>query len=156
MAKQWRVIKSGHRVQGPDPVFYRALVETVAAGERTLMVEGRVDNLGSRGRNMPRLPGLLTGDHRGHLIPLRFGGPDVRENLIPMLGRVNLSPYTIMENEIARMLGDRRGEMQVTIVYTDSTGFRPRHINARVQVLHLGPNARPASHTARNWSFHNL
>lgn len=157
MAKtRWITVGSGHRplVQVErgvfDPLSYRALVEELAPSlTRTLRIEGRVANLGGRKRRMPKLAGMTPFDHRGHLIGLQFGGPDVLENLIPMHGLINEAgkPYYAMESEIQDLLGVARGEMVVTVDYGGTDALRPDRISVRVHTLKRGN---------RCWHFSNF
>jgi hypothetical protein len=55
---------------------YRACVEDVAAGARTVSIEGQVADFPTRARRLPRLRSRSAFDDRGHLIALQLGGPD--------------------------------------------------------------------------------
>ena len=152
-----RLLRTGHaaalsRQSGIADLSYRAVVELCAKDEtRTLRIEGPVANLGGRKRRMPTLRGMSPFDHRGHLIGLQFGGPDNRENLCPMHGRLNMvgahSPWSTMEKTIVRMLGDGRGHMTVRLGYAAPDDLRPHRIHVQLQTL---------SHGVCVWQFMNF
>lgn len=100
------------------PIFVKA-ERLEARSARTLVIEGTIRVLDPP-KQTPKGVRERTGfDHRGHLIAKRFGGPNRRLNLVAMHGLINQSggPWYMMENNIAKLLGDRQGHMRVTIHY---------------------------------------
>ncbi|MBL8818570.1 MAG: DNA/RNA non-specific endonuclease [Planctomyces sp.] len=109
---------------------YRAQVEVVGERqERTLSIEGKIQNIQLPRGRIPQIKGLSSFDHKGHLIAFRFGGPDHPANLVAMHGLINMSGglWYQMEARLAEALGERPGEMKVLVQYDDSTDMmRPR------------------------------
>lgn len=105
----------------------RARVERMGARRaRALSIEGAIRNLKLPYPQPRGVQERTPFDHRGHLIAARFGGPSRRVNLAAMHGLINMSggPWYSMEGEIAAMIGDRPGQMKVTVHYVD-TDLRP-------------------------------
>lgn len=103
-----------------DSQIYRAQVEKIGRRQdRTLSIEGRIQNISLERAYMPKVKGITNFDHRGHLIARRFGGPNSRHNLVPMHGLINQSGglWYQMEEKIAESLGARPGQMKVIVQY---------------------------------------
>ncbi|WP_437755072.1 DNA/RNA non-specific endonuclease [Sorangium sp. So ce1389] len=106
---------------------FRAKVERLGPRRaRTLVIEGTIRNLFESYRGPRGVPERTPFDHRGHLIARRFGGPNRRANLVAMHGLINMSggPWCKMEEEVAALIGDRPGEMRITVQYVGQE-FRP-------------------------------
>jgi RHS repeat-associated protein len=74
----------------------------------------------------PAPPGLKQGMDRSHLLPDRFGGLSIRENIVPMYGWANKSQMATVENRVGKMLAEAtRVYFQAIPVYP--TWGHPRH-----------------------------
>jgi hypothetical protein len=101
--------------------------------------------------------GYQPGDHRGHLIGDRFGGPATQGNLVPMASKLNLSTFKSFENAAAKTFrdaetgnagrstdtGKKRSAllfMSVKPMYAksapdDTASFRPKSVVAKGRVI---------------------
>jgi hypothetical protein len=86
-----------------------------------IKLDGPPDGTGPDTRFRP--PGMLDGDHSGHLVPKRLGGPGEEINLTAQQGNaVNLSKVKIIENEWAKIL-QQTGHLDASIeIVRDATG----------------------------------
>jgi hypothetical protein len=120
-----------------EPFVYRACVEDVAAGARTVSIEGQVADFTTRPRRLPRLCSRSVFDDRGHLIAVQLGGPDAPENLVPMHFETNQrGGWRDMEREVLRLLGARFGWMRVNVRYRDAVSLRPVAFTVELRRLH--------------------
>ncbi len=106
-ASRWILIP-GNGIYGSQN--YRAQVEVVGQRqERTLSIEGKIQNIQLPRGRIPQIKGLSSFDHKGHLIAFRFGGPDHPANLVAMHGLINMSGglWYKMEGRLADSLGER-------------------------------------------------
>ncbi|WP_437530562.1 DNA/RNA non-specific endonuclease [Sorangium sp. So ce726] len=144
---------SGHvrwiRLHGIDGNHvFRAQVERLGPRQaRTLSIEGTIRNLAESYRGPRGVPERTAFDHRGHLIARRFGGPNRRANLVAMHGLINMSggPWYKMEGEVAAFIGDRPGQMRITVQYV---GQQLRPVAFHVE-------ATDARSMRRFWRIHN-
>jgi hypothetical protein len=100
---------------------YTIAVDGVKDGEtRTASIMGKVRNLPST-RYRPQVEGIGPFEHAGHLIAVRFGGPNRKssKNIVPMHGAVNQAggEWYRLEQDIAKLLGDDAGTMVVELEY---------------------------------------
>jgi hypothetical protein len=67
-----------------------------------------------------------SGDHGGHLIAARFGGPSEVFNLVPQAQFINQSVYKTLENEWDTLLRQgRRVDVRITTSYDSIGSLRP-------------------------------
>jgi hypothetical protein len=89
----------------------------------------------------------VTGDHGGHYIAKRFGGPGDGKNLFPQNANFNLSAYASLENSWARELAAGNSVwVSIRPVYPSSQTLRP---DALVVTYRVG-NSAPQFQTFLN------
>lgn len=100
---------------------------------RLLSVEADDLQLSATGRQKynSKTPGKEKGDHAGHMIADRFGGGGGLDNVVSQRGRVNQSDWKIMENMLAKELGDGK------------------KVQFKVDINYKGDSKRPSSFVAR-------
>lgn len=120
-------------------------------------VGATVDLKGGDREAMPSIPmhGYQQGDHRGHLIGDRFGGPPSQLNLVPMHPTLNLSTFKGYENEVADKIEKTKTErgaalafMQVSPSYPgsddkDPAHYRPTSVTAGGHIITFKKDSNP-------------
>jgi hypothetical protein len=92
---------------------------TPSASGRTEVAEGWVTNQAAPiNKDVHRaVTQGLNGYHAGHLIPARFNGPSVANNLVPMPEVTNVSYVKSVENAVARHTAQGPVYLKVTVTY---------------------------------------
>lgn len=137
---RWVTVRSEHAAgtARSRPTFerflYRACVEDVPSGTRTVSIEGPVADFLGRRRHRRVVPGRSAFDDRGHLIARQLGGPDARANLVPMHFHTNQrGRWRDMEAEVLDLLGPGFGWMRVRVSYADGEVLRPARFTVELQ-----------------------
>jgi len=83
---------------------------------------------GNRNNSITREVGKLgkSSDDGGHIVGVRFGGPNSYENLVPMNSTLNRGRYKALEKKWARALENgQRVRFEISPIYKSKKGVRP-------------------------------
>ncbi|MGE5758810.1 MAG: DUF4157 domain-containing protein [Gemmatimonadota bacterium] len=135
--------------------------------ERPSLVTGPVRNVSTAGRgvNAEPIAGKLPdgtqqkfpdGYARGHVLGLKLGGENIRQNVVPMFPRFNTGPWSALETRLKDDASKRRKfEVTITVNYPDQAGaaaipdsFPPAAIPDSLKVTGSYDTVTPASASA--------